>query len=79
MLLLTSDWSQYHHRLDVLFANSWSHPSGPASSCVHPACLYADVLCLLTGPFVFEDPRQGFPIAAQTRCWLYIIAATGRF
>jgi hypothetical protein len=39
MLLLTSDWPNYHCRLGILFADLSIHPSAPASSCTPSAHL----------------------------------------
>jgi hypothetical protein len=47
VLLLTSDWPRYHHRLYALFTDVRIHLSGPAHCCTPFSQLYADFLCLL--------------------------------
>jgi hypothetical protein len=79
MLLLASDWSCYHHRLDILFtdADVRIHPSGSLSSRAEPL-ISTDFLCLLADPLGFEDPSLGIPVTAWTRYLSNILAVAAR-
>jgi hypothetical protein len=50
-----------------------------ASSCAPYAKLYTEILCLLADPLGFDDPLLDIQVAARTRCWLDVNAATARF
>jgi hypothetical protein len=79
MLLSTWDWPHYPCRLGILFADLNIRPSAPATSCTPSASVYTYFLSLLADPLGFEDPPLVFPVAEQTRRWLYMPPATAYF
>jgi hypothetical protein len=76
ILLLTSGQPRYHHRLDILVADTWIRPSGQAPFCTLSTHLNANFPCVLANLVGFEDSPLGIPADTRTCCWLDIIAVT---